>query len=54
MKTSKKFKKIFSKVSNTFENIMENDAFAHLEQMLHFHNIFEYLIFQGRYYGVKC
>ena len=32
----KKFKKNLSKVLNTFENIMENGAFALLEQMLHF------------------
>ena len=32
----KKFKKKLSKVLNTFENIMENGAFALLEQMLPF------------------
>ena len=31
-----KFEKKISKGLNTFENIMENGAFAHLEQMLHF------------------
>ena len=30
-----KFKKKFSLVLNTFENIMENGAFATKEQMLH-------------------
>ena len=35
----KKFKKKLSKVLNSFENIMENGAFAPKEQMLHFHNI---------------
>ena len=33
---------------NTFENIMENGAFAPLEQMLNFHNIFKYVVFQRR------
>ena len=32
----KKFKNILSKVLNTFDNIMDNGAFVHLEQMLHF------------------
>ena len=32
----KKFKKSLSSVLNTFENIMENGAFAPKEQMLHF------------------
>ena len=32
----KKIKKNLSKVLNTFENIMENGAFALLEQMLYF------------------
>ena len=40
-----KLKKNLSKVLNTFENIMENGAFA-FEQMLLFHNIFKYMIFQ--------
>ena len=31
-----KFKKKISLVLNTFENIMENGAFAPKEQMLHF------------------
>ena len=31
-----KFKKNLNKVLNTFENIMENGAFAPNEQMLHF------------------
>ena len=31
--------KSLRKVLNTFENIMENGAFAPMEQMLHFHNI---------------
>ena len=46
--TLKKFKKNLSKVLYTFENIMENGAFAPNEQIFHF--------FQGikrRYYGVK-
>ena len=30
---------------------MENGAFAQ-EQMLHFHNIFKYVVFQRRYNGV--
>ena len=34
--TLKKFKKNVSEVLNTFENIMENGAFAPNEQMLHF------------------
>ena len=34
--TLKKFKKNLSSVLNTFENIIENGAFALLEQMLHF------------------
>ena len=29
-----------------FENIMENEAFAPKEQMLHFNNIFKNMIFQ--------
>ena len=37
----KKFKKNLSKVLNTFENIMENGAFAPI-----FHNIFKYMIFE--------
>ena len=32
------FKKNLSQVLNTFENIMDNGAFALLEQMLHFPN----------------
>ena len=40
--------KVISKVLNTFENIMENRAFAPKEQMLNFHNIFKYVIFQKR------
>ena len=31
-----KFKKNLSKILNTFEKIMENEAFALKEQMLHF------------------
>ena len=31
-----KFKKSSSKVLNTFENIMENEGFAPMGQMLHF------------------
>ena len=42
----KKFKKNLSIVLNTFENIMENEAFAPKEQMLDFHNIFKYIVFQ--------
>ena len=37
----KKFKKNLSKVLNTFENIMENGAFAPKEQMLHFQYYFQ-------------
>ena len=33
---SKNSRKIQRKVLNTFENIMENEAFAPNEQMLHF------------------
>ena len=56
-----KFKKILSKILNTFKNIIENGAFAPKEQMLQkskcssFHNIFKYMLFQRRqkrYYGV--
>ena len=32
----KKIKKKIRKVLNTFENIIENEAFAQNEQMLHF------------------
>ena len=35
-------------VLNTFENIMENGAFAPKEQMLHFDNIFKIMTFQRR------
>ena len=35
-------------VLNTFENIMENGAFAQKVQMLHFHNIFKIMAFQRR------
>ena len=41
----KKFNEILSEVLLTFE-IMENGAFAPKEQMLIFHNIFKYMIFQ--------
>ena len=34
---------------NTFENIMENGAFA---PKLIFHNTFKYIVFQRRHYGV--
>ena len=44
--------KNLSYVLNTFENIMEKGAFALLEQMLHFHYIFKYMIFQGRQKGL--
>ena len=37
----KKLKKNLRKVLNTFENIMENGAFALLEQMLHFPKYFQ-------------
>ena len=43
-----KIKKTFSKVLNTFENIMENGAFVPKEQCSIFHNIFKYMIFQRR------
>ena len=36
LKQHGKFKKKFGLVLNTFENIMENGAFAPKEQMLHF------------------
>ena len=36
----KKFKKKLSEALNTFENIMENGAFAPKEQMLHFPQYF--------------
>ena len=42
----KKCNKNLSKVLNTFENVMENGAFAPKEQMLHFPYIFKYMIFQ--------
>ena len=42
-------KKSLSKVLNTFENIMENGAFANAPFSL----IFKYMIFQRHYYGVK-
>ena len=35
-----------SKLLNTFENIIENGAFAPMEQMLDFHDIFKYIVFQ--------
>ena len=42
---------------NTFEIIMENGAFALLEQLLHFpYFVFKYIVFQRcqkQYYGVK-
>ena len=41
-----KINKSLSKVLNTFEDIMENGAFAPMELMLLFHNIFKFLIFQ--------
>ena len=37
----KKFNKNLSEVLNTFENIMENGAFAPKEQMLHFPQYFQ-------------
>ena len=33
---------------NTFENVMETGAFAPMEQMLFFHDIFKYIVFQRR------
>ena len=39
-----KIKKNLSKVLNTFENIMENRAFAPLSKCSIFHNIFKYSI----------
>ena len=39
--TLEKLKKKFSKVLNTFQNIMENGAFAQKEQMLHFPEYFQ-------------
>ena len=41
----KKFNKILSEVLNTFENIMENGAFAP-------YNIFKYMIFQMHQKGL--
>ena len=44
----KKFKKklrYLSKVLNTFENSMENGAFAPLSKCSIFHNLFKYMIF---------
>ena len=38
--TLKKIKKNLSKVLNSFENIMENGAFALKEQMLHFPTLY--------------
>ena len=46
----KKIKKKLSEVLNTFENIKENGAFALCSI---FHNIFKYIVFLRRYYGVK-
>ena len=37
----KKIKKKFSEVLKTFENVMENEAFAPKEQMLHFPEQFQ-------------
>ena len=37
---------------NSFENIMENGAFAPQEQMFHLYNILENLIFQRRHKGL--
>ena len=39
-------KKYFFLHFNSFENIMENGAFAPQEQMFHFYNILENLTFQ--------
>ena len=36
------------------ENIIENGAFAPKEQMLHFHNIFQNMIFQRPLMGLLC
>ena len=44
----KKFKENFFKLLNTFENIMENGAFAPKEQCSIYHNIFKYMIIQRR------
>ena len=44
----KKIKKNLSKVLNTFENVMETGAFAPMEQMLFFHDIFKYIVFHRR------
>ena len=48
--TLKIFNKNLVKVLITFENIMENGAFASLV----FHNIFKCMILQRHYYGVKA
>ena len=47
-KIEKKYEKKISKVLNTFQNIIENGTFAQRVQ-----NIFKYIVFQRRYYGVK-
>ena len=47
-----KFNKNLSSVLSIFENIMENGEFGPKEQMLLFHNIFKYVIFQRRQCGV--
>ena len=43
-----KCKKNLSKVLNTFENIMENGAFAPNDKGFIFNTIFKYTIFQRR------
>ena len=43
-----KIKKNLSSVLNTFENIMENGAFAPNSKCFIFHNIFKHMIFQRR------
>ena len=42
----KKLNKNLSEILDNFKNIMEKGAFAPKEPMLHFSNIFKYMIFQ--------
>ena len=43
-----KIQENLSKVLKTFENIMENGAFAPMKQCFIFHDIFKYIVFQRR------
>ena len=45
--------KNLSKVLNTVENIMKMEHLLQRCKCSIFHNIFKYMIFQRRYYGVK-